>query len=695
MSKKIQLLILISLVAFSLFGNSLRIEKSKDVMSYSLINVVGKKVEQPLLVTVTDENGQPVENIAVTFEIVSAKANDYKIENEIVLTDENGNAKTYFTLGSKKGKYKCSARIQNDLYKNDIVYFELEARDSRWIFFLITGVLGGLGLFLLGMGMMSDGMQKATGNKMRKILSALTKNRVIGLAVGAFVTMIIQSSSATTVMLVSFVQAELMTFSQSLGVILGADIGTTITAQLIAFKFTDYALMMIAVGFILKVFVKKQSLKNLGESILGFGILFFGMHIMSKAMYPLRSYEGFINLLLRLENPLLGVLVGALFTGLIQSSSAFTGIVIVLASQGLLSLEAGIPLIFGSNIGTCITAGLASIHTSRDAKRVAIAHVIFKVTGVALFIFWIPTYADFIRSISPGADAVMTDIAARSAFVPRQIANAHTIFNVGFGLIFLPFTTIFAALIFKIFPKKKFETGIKPKIKHLDEKVIATPSLAIDLAKSEVLRMIKISKRMLNAAIKPFFDKKEQPDEIYPNISLLEGITMRENKIDFLEERVLEYLVKIQRKDLNDEQTNEIYVMMSSVNDIESIADIIDKNIVPLIEKKLSLKDDFSEKGKEEILAYHIKVSKQISRLEDAFKKLSISEAIKILEKEEKYTKLESEYRNSHLQRVTDELSQSVATHRIHMELMDLMKQINVYTSNIAKTIITSVNKKQ
>ena len=605
-------------------------------------------------------------------------------------TDNNGIAETYFILGSKKGIYECSARIQNNINENDIVYFKLTARDSKWIFFLITGVLGGLGLFLLGMNMMSDGMKKAAGNKMRNILSVLTKNRIIGLFVGAFVTMIIQSSSATTVMLVSFVQAELMTFAQSLGVILGADIGTTVTAQLIAFKFTDYALLMIAVGFILKVFIKKEAYKNLGEAILGFGILFFGMHIMSNAMYPLRSYDGFINLLLKLENPLLGVLIGALFTGLIQSSSAFTGIIIVLASQGLLSLEAGIPLIFGSNIGTCITAALSSINTSRDAKRVAIAHVIFKVSGVLLFIFWIPTFADIVRSISPVADASLSAVAARSAIVPRQIANSHTIFNVGFGLIFLPFTVLFAKLILKIMPEKKYEDATKPKILHLDDKVIITPSLAIELAKSEVVCMIKILKKMLSATIKPFFDDKEQSDETYPNITLLEGLKMREDKLDYLEEEILKYLIKIQRKDLNNEQANEVYMMMSSVNDIESIGDIIDKNVIPLFKKKHNLKTDFSDAGKTEIIAYHTKAAKQISRLEDAFKELNATEAAKILKKEEKYTKLESEYRSKHLQRISKEQSESIATHEIHMELMDLMKQINVYTSNIAKTIISS-----
>jgi len=235
---------------------------------------------------------------------------------------------------------------------------------------------------------------------MRSILSMLTRNRLIGLTAGAFVTMVIQSSSATTVMLVSFVQAGLMTFTQSLGVILGADIGTTVTAQLIAFKLTDYALLLVGAGFLLRMFGKTESMKSTGDVILGFGILFFGMKLMSDSMKPLRSYGAFIDIMKNLEHPIKGILAGAVFTAVVQSSSATTSVIIVLAEQGFLSLEAGIPVIFGANVGTCVTAGLASIGAEREAKRVALAHVLFKVAGVLLFVFWIPAFSELIRAAS-------------------------------------------------------------------------------------------------------------------------------------------------------------------------------------------------------------------------------------------------------------------------------------------------------
>ena len=570
--------------------------------------------------------------------------------------------------------------------------------------FLIIGLVGGLALFLYGMEKMSEGMKKSAGNKMRSILAALTKNRVVALFVGAFVTMVIQSSSATTVMLVSFVQAGLMSFVRSMGVILGADIGTTITAQLIAFKLTDYALLMIAIGFGLRMFAKKDHIKNLGETVLGFGILFFGMKLMSDAMQPLRTHQELIDLMKGLENPLLGLLVGTAFTALIQSSSAFIGILIVLAQQGLITLDAGIALIFGANIGTCVTAGFACIGTSREAKRVALAHVLFKIAGVLLFIFWIPAFADMIRALAVKFDS---DAA-------RQIANAHTIFNVSLGLIFLPFTTLFANLVLRILPDKKEEEDVKPVTWHLDASCISTPALAIDLARTEISRMAKLLERMLRAIIVPFMSDEKliardalrkdeakllveeipKQDEFFPQLSLLEGVHMREDKINFLEEKVVDYIIQIARQGLSKEQTSEAYGMISIANNLESIGDIIHRNMIPLITKKQELDMDFSEVGKEELMIYHVKACKQIQLLKEAFAEMDPEKAQQIMAKERKYLDLESQYRIQHLERILHKEKESVATHEVHIELMDLMKQIIVYTANIAQTFLDTCGKR-
>ena len=539
---------------------------------------------------------------------------------------------------------------------------------------LIMNLLGGLALFLYGMSKMSDGMKKAAGGRMRNILAALTKNRVIALIVGAFVTMIIQSSSATTVMLVSFVQAQLMSYAQALGVIMGANIGTTITAQLVAFKLTDYALGMITVGFIMTMFSKRETFKHFGEALLGFGILFFGMYLMSDAMKPLRDYQPFQDLMIGLENPLFGLLIGALFTGLIQSSSAFTGIVITLAMNGLITLEAGIPLIFGANVGTCITAGLASIGTIRDAKRVAIAHVLFNIGGVLIFIWFIPYLADFVRTLSSDT--------------PRQIANAHTIFNITVGIVFLPFTTLLAKLVYRILPDKEIEKGVIPTTWHLDDSQISHPAIAIGLVQSELSRMTKIVARMLRAIIHPFMTDDPGEDEIYLKLSVLEGIDMREDKIDFLDEKVVNYLLQIGRQELSNQQMSEVYAMISIANDLESIGDVIHRDMLPLVEKRRQLDSDFSEEGKKELKAYHVKMSKQMSRLQDALSEMDPTMAKKILRKEEKYVILESDFRIRHVKRLRDEMEESLETHEVHVEFLDLLKQVSVHLANIAKTIM-------
>jgi phosphate:Na+ symporter len=563
---------------------------------------------------------------------------------------------------------------------------------------LIIAMLGGLAFFLYGMGEMSDGLKKAAGNRMRYILSVLTRNRMAALILGALVTMVVQSSSATTVMLVSFVHAGLMNFTQTLGIILGADIGTTVTAQIIAFKVTDYALLMIAVGFGLQVVPKNDNIRNLGEILFGFGVLFYGMKLMSDAMEPLRGYEGFINAMKGLENPLMGLLVGTVFTAIIQSSSASTGVIIVLAHQGMVTLESGIPLIFGANIGTCITAGLASINTSRDAKRVALAHVIFKIAGVMIFIFWIPGFVELIRwlSVKFGSDTA------------RQIANAHTIFNVGIALIFIPFTGLFSCLVVWLLPDKEEDISIRPRVMFLDESSLSSPALAIELARRELSHMAGTLGRMLRAAIIPFISDekfirkkpltkeekelliKEIPkrDERHPQLTLLEGIDMREEKLDFLNDRIGEFLIKISKKEISRDQANEVYGMITIAGDMESIGDLIHRNLVKLIAKKRELDVDFSDEGKEELMIYHQKVCRQIDLLEQAFAERDLEKARKIMEGERRYLDLEEQYRIRHLERIKHERQDSINTHEVHMEMMDILKQIVVYSSNIAKTFL-------
>ncbi|MCJ7646837.1 Na/Pi cotransporter family protein, partial [bacterium] len=332
---------------------------------------------------------------------------------------------------------------------------------------LIFGLVGGLGLFIFGIHLMGTGLHKAAGDRMRKILAALTSTPFIGMFVGLGVTSIIQSSSATTVILVGFVNAGLMTLRQSIGVILGADIGTTVTAQLIAFKLTDYALPVIGLGMALNLFARKKFYKNIGEFLFGFGILFLGLNILTGSVKPFGGSESVRNaFVIFSKSPITGIATGMVVTMIIQSSSVTVGLVLALASAGLIDLKGAIPLILGDNIGTCITAILASIGTTISAKRTAIAHVTFKVLGVLLLLPFLPYYEKF--------------VATTATSIMRQCANAHTIFNVIITTLFLPLAGVLARTIEKAVPGKETVVEVGPK--HLERHLLNTPVLALQAA---------------------------------------------------------------------------------------------------------------------------------------------------------------------------------------------------------------------
>ena len=544
------------------------------------------------------------------------------------------------------------------------------------IFLIATGLLGGMGMFLYGMEMMSDGMKMTAGNSMRMILEKLTSNKFLSVFVGAFVTMVIQSSSATTVMLVSFVNSGLLNFTQALGVILGSNIGSTVTAQIVAFKVTDYALILIAAGSLMSLFSKKETVKNLGYVILGFGLLFYGMKVMSDTMKPLRSDPTFNTILTSFENPFLGILAGAIFTALVQSSSATTGIVITLASGGSITLEAGIPLIFGANIGTCVTAMLAGLNASRDAKRVAIGHVTFNVLGVLLFCFWIPTFSEM--------------VAQTSSNIPRQIANAHTFFNIFASIIFIPFTGYIAKTIIRYFPDKTEQRDIeKPAVLHLDEKLLNQPEAAINSAQAEISGGVGLMERGVGTLVRPFFNDQEQSDIENSELDLKTGLNQRLDKITFLNEKISEYLLITSRGDLNSDQSKEVFSLVSTVNYLESMNNMIKLRFDGLIKSREDSDVNFSEAGQREILDYHTKLVKQVKRLNKFFNKFDRAKAEKIMEKGQKYKDIEEKYRLEHFQRFSGDDSESVATHQLHMDLMDMLKQMNIFIELIASTLLS------
>ena len=550
--------------------------------------------------------------------------------------------------------------------------------NSISFFLLFTGLFGGMGMFLYGMEMMSDGMKVTAGNSMRTILEKLTSNKYLAVLVGAFVTMVIQSSSATTVMLVSFVNSGLLAFSQALGVILGSNIGSTVTAQIVAFKVTDYALLLIAAGSLMSLFSKKDTVKNLGFVILGFGLLFYGMKVMSDTMKPLRADPAFNSILTSFENPFLGILAGAIFTALVQSSSATTGIVITLASGGSITLEAGIPLIFGANIGTCITALLAGLNASRDAKRVAVAHVTFNLLGVLLFCFWIPTFADFVSQTSQN--------------IPRQIANAHTFFNILASVVFIPFTGFIAKTIIHYFPDKEIDRNIeKPAVLHLDESLIGQPEAAINSAQAEIKGVVGLTERVVGTLVRPFINGKNLADIEDSDLDLMSGMNQRIEKIGFLNQKISEYLITTSKSDLSSNQSKELFTLVSIVNYLGSMNDLIKLRFVSLVSKKEGINEEFSEVDQKEIVDYHKRLLKQVKRLDKFFVKFDKQKMEKIFSKVKENKDIENKYKLNRIDRIkssSDGNDKSSEINQLHSQLMDVLKQVNIFINLIADALI-------
>jgi phosphate:Na+ symporter len=425
------------------------------------------------------------------------------------------------------------------------------------------------------MDRMGDALKAAAGSRMKLILARLTKNRFSSALIGAFVTAVIQSSSVTTVLVVGFVSAGVMSLSQSVGVILGANIGSTMTAQLIAFKVTEWALLFVALGFAGLFFAKNESLRHYGNLLFGLGLIFFGIHLMGEAAEPLRRYEPFISLMLKMEQPLPGILCGALLTALVQSSAATTGIVVAMASQGFVTLPAGIALALGANIGTCLTALLATIGKTRPAFRAAAIHVLFNTVGVLLWLGLIDELAALATFVSPQSTE-LSGIERLMADVPRQVANANTLFNVINTLLFIGFTTPLARLVTHLLPDKPVRDRLIVTPKFLDNHLIDTPSMALNLARLEVGRLgEQVLLMMLQA--QEAIQKRD--------LSMLVELEKQDDIVDILYADINSYLSRIGKQNLTEEESRE-YFRISQVNaNLEGVGDVLETDLSTLGKK--------------------------------------------------------------------------------------------------------------
>ena len=540
------------------------------------------------------------------------------------------------------------------------------------------GLFGGLALFLFGMEQMADALKAVAGERMKDVLAKLTTNRFMGAITGAFVTAVIQSSSVTTVLVVGFITAGLMSLAQSIGVIMGANIGTTITAQIVAFKVTKAALLMIGVGFFMLFASKHEKTKQYGGMIMGLGMVFFGMSVMSEAMKPLRSYQPFLDLMVTMENPWIGIMVAAAFTGLVQSSSATTGIVIVMASQGFITLPTGIALAFGANVGTCVTALLAAIGKPREAVRAALVHVLFNIAGVLIWVGFIDQLAAFVQSLSPshpelsGADRL-------AAEAPRQVANAHTIFNIANTLIFIGFTSQFARLVEWLVPDRPLgEEAEVVRAKYLDDELLSTPSLALDRVRLEVLHMGERVQDMMSRIM---------PAILSGNQEQLREVERMDDAVDMLHAQIIAYLGKVSRLSLTEGQTSELIRLMAAVNDLENIGDVIETNLIVLGRERIEQGVSISAPTREVLTDFHEVVSRAVAAAVQAVAQKNALAARAVTSMKQEISEIADSAAAHQAQRLVAEEPNRIPAYTIEIDIIEKFKRIYYFAKRMAKSV--------
>ncbi|MBI2773426.1 MAG: Na/Pi cotransporter family protein [Chloroflexi bacterium] len=527
---------------------------------------------------------------------------------------------------------------------------------------VLISLLGGTALLLYGVRLVGEGLQRAAGTRLRHILQTLSGDRFRALLVGAGVTAVLQSSSATTVMLVGFASAGLLSLRQTIGVILGADIGTTVTVQLIAFNLLAVSPAILFVGWVLDV-TARGTLSYIGRAVMGFGFLFLGIRLISDGTIPLKQNPLFHDLLVALTGQdIVLIAIAALFTAAVHSSAATIGLAISLATAGLMPLGSAIPVILGANIGTAATALLASAGANVEARRVAVAHAGFKVAGALLFLPVMVPFATFVASTSDD--------------VPRQIANAHTLFNVALALVFLPFAGLAADVITRLVPER---TERREGAIYLSPQVLDTPALALGQALREVGRMGDLVMRSLRDSLRVLERNDEQ---------LMKQIVKRDDEIDRLEEDIKNYLTRLREQSLTEEQAERETALLFVVVDLEATGDVIDKQLMELAEKKIRGHHTFSETGLREIVDLHAKVVENMELALAALAAGDASMAEKVLRHKSRISELERRYRATHLERLRAGLKESVDTSSIHLDVLLALRQVNSFATAIAYAVL-------
>ena len=531
-------------------------------------------------------------------------------------------------------------------------------------FVLIMGLSGGLAIFLIGMDRTVSGLKGIAGNRLRWILSHLTGNRWYGAATGAGITAIIQSSSVTTVVVVGLVSARAMNLTQSVGVVFGANVGTTITAQIIAFQVTKYALAAVAIGFAIEFFARSELVERTGRSILGLGLVFFGMSVMGLAMEPLTEYQPFLDAMASISNVWVGVLIGALFTALIQSSSATTAIVIAMAATNLITLDLAIALVLGSNVGTSVTAQLAAIGKPVEARRVSMVHTLFNVIGVLIWVPFVPFLASIAVRLSPAGD------------VARQVAWAHTVFNVANLFIFIWFTTWFAkAATFLVKDKTAADVAVI-ETRYLSVDLLATPSIALDRSRMEIARMGTRVRDMVVAGV---------PAAVSGTETELAAVEAADDEVDELHTQVVAYLGRISERDITREQTEELLGLLEAAGDVEAIGDAVETNLVSDGRRRLDAGLTISPSTIEVINDIAAEVIAAVDIAVGAVGRGSAEAARRAIDMKPEIAARTNDAIEYQLERLTADEPDRVQAYRIESAIIEDLKRIYYYAKRAAR----------
>lgn len=545
---------------------------------------------------------------------------------------------------------------------------------------MLLGLLGGLAIFLFGLDQLTNMLKVTAGARMGDLLAKMTTNRFKGVLAGGVTTAVIQSSSVTTVLVVGFVSAGLMTLQQSIGVIMGAEIGTTITAQIIAFKITEYALVAVVVGFVMQAFFDNDLVKRYGTMVFGLGLVFFGMFMMGEATRPLRDYPPFVDLLAQMDNRVLTILLSAGFTALIQSSSATTGVIIVLGSQGLISLEQGIALVFGANIGTCVTAVLASIGKKHRGLQVALVHVTFNVAGVLMWFAFIDELAAFSRWLSPASPGLVgADRLAEE--IPRQIANAHTLFNVTNTLIFIWFTGAFVWAVTRLAPGKRSSGAGIFEPRYLDSALVQTPALALDAARREIVRMgdhlVPMIRRCGTAVLRGSHADLARIRELH-------------GEVDELHVEIVRFLGRVSREEIAPRDSDELHQYLNIATLYESVGDIVETELVRVGAERIRHNVRVSADTENVMSALADKV---VWALETATRAVDLEDASlarDVIAAKESVNRIADEIGSRLMNRLVAEEPHRTSTYRLESQLIEHYKRVYYLAKRIAKLVASA-----